>query len=192
MSDRIKIGISGGPGSFSEEAAVYCCAKNKIRDYEIKHLITVENTLSFLDEGKIDLGVFPIENSNGGVVYESLYAMAKHNFSINNIFEIDVRQNLLALPNALRKDIKKIVSHQQALKQCRMYLKRNWPESELIEWEDTAKAASDLSLGKLSENSAVIAPLRCKDLYGLNVIEENIQDLKFNFTSFLAVSKYEY
>jgi len=182
------IGVAGGLGSFSEEAAQYYCQKYKIEDYEMKYLISVENVLASLDKKEIDLGIFPIENSNGGIVYEAVYAMAKHNFNIDNFFEIDIRQNLLALPGTKREEIRKIASHQQALKQCRMYLKRHWPETELIEWSDTAQAAKDLHEGKFSKDTAVIAPLGCAQLYGLEVLEERIQDLKFNFTTFLAVS----
>ncbi len=115
--------------------------------------------------------------------------MAKHNFNIDNFFEVDIRHNLLVLPDAKIEDIDKIISHQQALKQCRMYLKRKWPNAEIVEWTDTAEAAKDLSQGKFSKNTAVIAPYVCAELYGLKVLEERIQDLKFNFTTFLAVSK---
>lgn len=185
----LKIGISGGKGSFSEEAAIHYCHKNKIEDYEIEYLVSVEKALSSL-EG-LDLGIFPIENSNGGIVYEAVYAMAGHQFKIEKIFEIDIHHNLLVLPGIKREDIKRIASHPQALKQCRMYLKRNWPEVEIVEWDDTAKAAEDVSSGKLSKDTAVIAPLGCAELYKLEVLEEKIQDLKFNFTTFLTVSKYE-
>lgn len=188
MNKKI-IGIAGAKGSFSEEAAVYFCQKQDIKEYELSYLVCVESVLDCLDKGKINLGIFPIENSNGGVVYESLYAISRHNFNIDNIFEIDVRHNLLALPRIKKSGINKITSHLQALKQCRMYLKRNWPKAEIIEWEDTAKAAKDLSEGILSKDTAVIAPISCSKLYGLEVLEENIQDLKFNFTTFLKVSK---
>jgi len=185
----IVIGVSGGKGSFSEEAAVYYCQKYGIKNYKIAYLISAERVLSNLTQNKINFGVFPIENSNGGFVYEAVYAMAKYNFKIRHIFEIDVRQNLLALPNKNISQIKKITSHQQALRQCRMYLKRKWPQADLIEWPDTAKAAQDLSAGKLTPDTAVIAPLACANLYNLQILEENIQDLKFNFTTFLAVKK---
>ena len=84
-----------------------------------------------------------------------------------------------------------MVSHQQALKQCRMYLKRMWPELELEEYVDTASAAKDLASGALAPSCAVIAPRICAELYGLEILEADIQDLKFNFTTFLAVTKPE-
>lgn len=185
----LKIGVSGALGSFSEEAAKYYCHKNGINDYELVYLVSVENVLMELNENKIDRGVFPIENSNGGIVYEAVYAMSKYLFNIVNIFEIDIKHNLLVFKDKNPSQIKKIASHQQALRQCRMYLRRKWPDAEIIEWPDTAAAAKDLSSGKLSPDTAVISPRTCADIYNLDVLEEGIQDLKFNFTTFLFVSK---
>lgn len=181
-----KIGVSGSEGSFSEEAAIHYAREYKIEKYEIVYLISVDKVLSSLDKKSIDLGIFPIENSNGGIVIEAVHAMSKHNFNIENLFEIDVRHCLLVQNGAKKEDIKKITSHQQALKQCRMYLKRKWGDRELAEYADTAEAAKDLGKGKLDMSTAVIAPKRCAELYDLTVMEEGIQDLKFNFTTFIA------
>jgi len=185
----IKIGISGARGSFSEQAAREYCRKNKITEYELFYLVSVENVLSGLDKEEITLGVFPIENSNGGIVVESVYAMSRHIFEIKKMFEIDVQHCLLARPKINVGDIKKIASHPQALKQCRMYLKRKWENVELREYSDTASAAKDLGREILSSDTAVIAPRICADLYKLDVLEEGIQDLKFNFTTFIAARK---
>lgn len=183
------IGVSGGEGSFSEEAAIYYCRKYKVKDYTLSYLISAENVLDNLEKEKVNLGVFPIENSNGGIVYEAVYAMAKHQFQIKQIFEIDIRHNLLVLPGTKKESVKKIASHPQALKQCRMYLIKRWPGIEIIEWSDTAEAAKDLKNGKLTSNTAVITPRSCAELYDLEILEESIQDLKFNFTTFLVVEK---
>ena len=185
----MKIGISGDIGSFSEQAAKEYCQKNKISDPKIKYLISVENVLSALDKDEVDLGVFPIENSNGGIVIESVYAMSRHIFKIKELFEIPVIHCLLAKPGVKREDIKNIASHDQALKQCKMYLRRKWAEAHLIEKEDTAKAAKDLSKGKLSPDTAVLAPESCAELYNLEIMEKSVQDLKFNFTNFIVAEK---
>ncbi|PLX27955.1 hypothetical protein C0583_01825 [Candidatus Parcubacteria bacterium] len=184
----MKIGISGNKGSFSEEAANYYCLKNKQENCELQFLIGVENALQALTDGKVGKAIFPIENSNGGAVIEALYAMANHIFIIEEIFEIDVKHNLLIKPGTNAGNIKKIVSHPQALKQCRMYLKRKWEEVELEEYSDTASAAEDLSTGKLNQDCAVIAPKVCSPIYGLEILEEDIQDLKFNYTSFISAT----
>jgi prephenate dehydratase len=183
------IGVSGALGSFSEAAAKEYCRKNDIKNYKLEYLVTAPNVLSALDDGRIDMGIFPIENSNGGIVIESVYAMSQHLFDIKDLFEIPVIHCLLAVPETKSENIKAIASHDQALKQCKMFLRRRFPDAEIIERDDTAKAARDLSQGILSPNTAVLAPEGCAKLYGLNILEKGVQDLKFNFTSFLAVVK---
>jgi prephenate dehydratase len=189
MKNTLKIGVSGNQGSFSEEAANYYCQKEEIEDYSLDYLISVENVLTALEQGNIDKAVFPIENSNGGIVIEAVYAMSQHNFIIEKIFEIDVRHCLHIIPGTDKEKITKVVSHPQALKQCRMYLKRKWPHLELQEYSDTASAAKDLAAGVLEQTCAVIAPKICTSLYGLELLEEGIQDLKFNFTTFITAVK---
>ncbi|HMB65288.1 MAG TPA: prephenate dehydratase domain-containing protein, partial [Patescibacteria group bacterium] len=161
----IKIGVSGNRGSFSEEAAQYYCQEEKIEDFDLSYLENVSNVLESLSKKDIDRGIFPIENSNGGIVYEAVQAMSKYKFQIDKIFEIDIKMNLLVGPGVNAQQIRQIVSHPQALKQCRMYLKRRWPETELKEYSDTAGAARDLSQGVLPPDSAVISPRICAELY---------------------------
>ncbi|MCK4918771.1 MAG: prephenate dehydratase [Candidatus Pacebacteria bacterium] len=186
MKKEIKIGISGNVGSFSEEAANYYCQKNNIKNYKLKYLINAEKTLKTLHDKKIDKAIFPIENSNGGIVIEAIYAISNYNFNIKKIFEIDVQHCLLVQRGINVSDIKKIASHPQALKQCRMYIKQKLPNIKLQEYSDTASAAKDLHNNTLTSDTAVIAPKICKKLYNLDILEESIQDLKFNFTTFVV------
>ena len=186
----MKIGIMGAQGSFSEEAARKYIETEKISNPEIQYLISAENVLASLEKGESDLGIFPIENSNGGIVIEAVYAMAKHRFTVKKLFEIDVHQNLLVRKGMHADQITTITSHDQALKQCRMYLKRKWPGIDLQEYADTAKAAADLASGVLPETTAVIASKGAAEIYGLEILEESIQDLKFNYTSFVAAERF--
>lgn len=188
MEEKV-IGVSGAVGSFSEQAAKEYCRAHKIENYKLEYLVSVENVLNALENKKIDMGIFPIENSNGGIVIESVYAMSRYIFQIQELFEIPVIHCLLAKPGMTKEDIKTIASHDQAIKQCKMYIKRNWTNANIEERDDTAKAAKDLSEGILSANTAVLAPESCATLYGLDILEKGVQDLKFNFTSFLAVTK---
>ena len=105
------------------------------------------------------------------------------------MFELDVHHMLLVKPGTTASHIEQISSHDQALKQCRMYLKRKWPDAEIQPYADTAKAAKDLHEGVLSSNTAVIAPRGCAELYDLDILEESIQDLKFNYTTFVVAKK---
>lgn len=183
------IGVSGVRGSFTEEAARTYAAKSNLKEFKLSYLVSVENVLSALEAGDISLGIFPIENSNGGIVIEAVHAMAKHRFSVKKIFEIDVHQNLLVKKGVKAGEIRAITSHDQAIKQCRMYLKRRWPKVKLNEYPDTAKAAEDLASGKLPRTTAAIASRAAAQIYKLDVLEESIQDLKFNYTSFIAAVK---
>jgi prephenate dehydratase len=185
---HIKIGISGARGSFSESAAEKYAYDEK-KSITIDYLISVAPVLSSLEKGEIEKGIFPIENSNGGIVLEAVHAMAEQCFTIEKIFEIDIHHCLLVKKGVSASSIVEITSHDQALKQCRMYLKRKWAGVEIKEYKDTARAAEDLSQGVLKETVAVIASKKCANLYALDILEESIQDLKFNFTTFVVAKK---
>lgn len=185
----MKIGVMGAKGSFSEQAGELYFKKTNNESGEILPLISAENVLTALNKGEIERGVFPIENSNGGIVIEAVYAMAKHNFEIEQMFEMDVHHMLIVKPGVTTSHINSVASHDQALKQCRMYLKRVWGDAEIIPYADTAKAAEDLAAGILPDTTAVIAPRRAAEMYGLQILEESIQDLKFNYTVFVVATK---
>lgn len=187
----MKIGVMGAHGSFSEMAGNEYLTKEHISGGEILPLITAEAVLTAVETGACDKGIFPIENSNGGIVIEAVHAMAKHVFVIEKMFELDVHHMLLVKPGMTASHITAISSHDQALKQCRMYIKRVWPDAEVVPYADTAKAAEDLSAGILPDTTAVIASRGCATLYGLSILEESIQDLKFNYTTFIVATKME-
>lgn len=182
----MKLGIMGATGSFSEKAAEDYIAETTLTDAAIVPLVSAESVLAAVEDGSVDKGIFPIENSNGGIVIEAVHAMAAHRFTIERMFELDVHHMLLVQPGTKASDISAVCSHDQALKQCRMYLKRAWPEADIQPYADTAKAAEDLGSNELPKSTAVIAPRRCAELYGLEILEESIQDLKFNYTTFVV------
>jgi prephenate dehydratase len=104
-----------------------------------------------------------------------------------DLFEIDVNHTLLVHPSLPgRESIERIASHQQAIRQCRMWLRHHFPTTLVTEEPDTAEAARMLATGELPASTAVIAAERCAELFGLRVLERRIQDLKFNFTTFVA------
>jgi prephenate dehydratase len=184
---RMTIGIMGATASFSEQAAeLYIREYAEDNGASIVPLISAEGVLTALEAGDIEKGIFPIENSNGGIVIEAVHAMAAHRFSIERMFELDVHHMLLAQPGVEKSAVSSIVSHDQALKQCRTYLRRTWPDVQVGEYEDTAKAAADLAAGILPATTAVIAPRRAARAYALGILEESIQDLKFNYTTFVV------
>ena len=185
----IIIGIQGGKGSFSEEAAEIFAKNHGIEDFEISYLISSKSVLEGIDSGSVQYGVFAMENAQGGVVIESVEALAEYRCIIVEMFHITVSQNLLARHGVFMGDIPEIHSHQQALRQCKDYLSEHFWTRPLIESDDTAEAARRLSGGELPETVGVVGSKYCAELYDLNIIEKDIHDLKHNLTLFLAVEK---
>ena len=185
----VKIGIQGGKGSFSEEAAQVFAVNHGIDNHEIRYLISSKVVLKDVESGKVNFGILAMENAQGGVVIESVEAMAEYRCRILEMFHISVSQNLLAKEDIYIGDITEIHSHQQALRQCKDYLAEHFWTRPLIEADDTAEAARRLSQGKLPNNAGVVGSKYCAELYGLNILEEDIHDLKHNLTLFLGVEK---
>ena len=184
-----KIGIQGGKGSFSEEAAKVFAKTHGIKDCEIVYLISSKAVIGAVESDDVYFGVFAMENAQGGVVIESVEALAEFRCRIVEMFHIPVSQNLLARHDVFIGDITEIHSHQQALRQCKDYLAEHFWTRPLTEADDTAEAARRLSEGKLPKTAGVISSKYCAELYDLNIVEKDIHDLKHNLTLFLAVEK---
>ena len=75
---KVKIGIQGGKGSFSEEAAKVFAKNHGVEDYVIEYLISTEGVLAGIESDEVSYGVFAMENAQGGVVIESVEALAEH------------------------------------------------------------------------------------------------------------------
>ena len=187
----VKIGIQGGKGSFSEEAAEIFAKNHGLEDFDICYLISSKGVLDGVESGSAEFGIFAMENAQGGVVIESVEALAENKCRIVEMFHIPVSQNLLARHGVFMGDITEIHSHQQALRQCREYLAEHFWTRPLVEADDTAEAARRLSEGKLPTTVAVVGSEYCAELYDLNIVEKDIHDLKHNLTLFLGVEKLE-
>lgn len=185
----MKIGVMGAHGSFSEQAGELYKVNKGLIDADVSPLISAETVLTELEAGNIEYGIFPIENSTGGIVIEAVYAMAGHRFLLQEMFGLDIHHMLLVKRGMTTAHITRITSHDQALKQCKGYLSRVWPEAEVIEFKDTAAAAAALQAGELPDTTAVIAPRQCAKLYDLDILEESIQDSKNNVTTFVVATK---
>ena len=183
------IGIQGGKGSFSEQASHEFAKNHGLESAEIVYQISSEHVLEGVENGETNYGIFAMENAQGGVVIESVEALAKFRCEIIEMFHIPITQNLLGLAGTHVGDVTEIHSHQQALRQCKDYLSEHFWTRPLIEDDDTAEAARRLSEGKLPKTAGVIANKACADLYGLEILQESIHDLKHNLTLFLGVKK---
>ncbi len=186
----MKIGISGSRGSFSEQAAQHWAEKNGLKSYDIEYLVTFEPLFEALDSGAVEVGICPVFNSTMGLVKPAMQALARHHSEIEDFFDIDIAMCLLTHRGITKDVIDTIVSQQPALDQCPSYIAREFPHARIIATEDTAKSAADVAAGVYGKNAAAIAPKACAELYDLALLEEGINDLKRNFTSFLAVRRH--
>ncbi len=177
------VGFQGEHGAYSEEAAglydqslvpVPCTGFNDVFD-------GVEN-------GSLDLGIVPVENSSAGPVIQVGPLLAGTPLRISGGLRFQVDHCLMKLPETDYRSIRKIYSHPQALAQCRDFLARH--EFEGVPFYDTAGAARMLAVERPAM-SAVLAGRRCADLYGLEVLKENVQDIGTNVTRFVLLSKEE-
>lgn len=182
----IKMGISGDVGSFSEEAAIDYAKRENIA-LSPHYLIDMEGVLSALEKGEIEKGILPVVNLLGGLVKPAFLAMGRHSFTPIDELWHKVQQCLLVLPGTRPEQITAIVSHPQGLAQCKHYLARDFKTIPQVEWLDTARAARDLAEGQLEATSAVIAPARAAEVYGLSLMAKNIQDSEKNLTAFIIV-----
>ncbi|PIZ96431.1 MAG: chorismate mutase [Candidatus Magasanikbacteria bacterium CG_4_10_14_0_2_um_filter_33_14] len=185
----MKIAVSGDIGSFSEEAGNAYAIRQGIKDYELVYAIDMEGVLDRVEKNEVDLGVFPVVNSRGGLVQTAFEAMGRHNFILIDELWHEVCQCLMVKTGIKLEEITKIVSHPQALSQCERTLDKMLPGVKFQEWEDTAKAARDLSEGKLENTCAIVAPARAAEIYGLEILQRNIQDMRPNLTTFIIVKK---
>ena len=188
LTPKIRLAISGDTGSFSEEAGLLYAQRNGL-NAKLIFAIDMEGVLQTLDKKQADIGIFPVVNSRGGLVQPAFKAMGKHLFNYTDELWLEVYQCLMVKPGVTKKQIKKIATHSQALAQCERYIRKEFPNAQLIEWEDTAKAAKDLAKGILKKDTAVIAPARSAQIYKLKLLAKGIQDNHPNLTTFIVVTK---
>ena len=191
--DYLTIGIQGGKGSFNEEAVMYWLKRSGITDYKIKYLYTSEKVLAALHAGEIDRGQFAIHNSIGGIVGESVEAMARYKFTIIEEFAIVIAHALMIRDDADYDEVTTVMAHPQVFAQCKRTLPEKYPHLKLISGEgeliDHANVAKHMAAHKLPKNIATMGSKVLADLYNLKIVEDNLQDASENYTSFLLVSR---
>lgn len=192
-SKSTKYGIQGGQGSFSEQALLRYINVNKIKNYKIRYLFTTEKVLKNLTEGNIDCGLFAVSNSTGGIVEESMQALAKYSSSIISDFEIPVKHFLMKRKDVDTKTITSIMAHPQVFAQCKQTLMINFSQYKLISGKsdlvDTARAAEYLATDKLPKTTAILGAIGLAEKYNFDIIAENLQDKQDNLTRFLLVKR---
>ena len=136
--------------------------------------------------GKADIALIPIENSSAGRVTDVHRLMLECPLKIIGEHFLRIEHCLLGTHNSKLIDIKEALSHEQALAQCAKYLKAHCITP--ITFVDTAKAAKYISELK-DKTKAAIASSLASEIYGLKIIEKNIEDDAKNTTRFVAMAK---
>ena len=140
-----------------------------------------------LENGEIDYGVLPIENSLTGSINDNYDLIRKYGFYIVGETAVNVSQCLMALPGTKIEDIRQVYSHPQGLAQSSEFLYQH-RYIEQRPFQDTAMAAKYVMDSKDPTTAAIASPLACK-LYGLEMLKENVQNKKNNRTRFMVISK---
>ncbi len=180
----MKVGILGPRGTYAEIAA----RSQFGADAELVPYSMITDVAEAVARGEVSAGVVPIESLREGSVGETLDTLAWIDVKIQAEVVVPIAHCLLGVPGAKLEQITQVLSHPQALAQCRDFLRQRLPRAELIEMTSTAKAAEQVGKLKQSHMSA-IGPRALADLYGLEVLQENIQMGETNVTRFLCLGK---
>lgn len=181
------IGYLGPEGTFSHEAVeAYKAEHNK--SYDLKEYSSITDVLSALKNDQVDEAIVPIENSLEGAINVTLDVLAKEeDLFIVDEFIIPVNLNLVVKPGTQPESITVIMSHPQPLGQCRNFLNAKFPGAVQLEENSTSKAAQRVVDG--DGTCAAVTSFIAARIYGLEVLEKNVQDVENNHTRFVIVSK---
>lgn len=180
------IGYTGVEGAFAHIAAMNLFCEGK-SDGNLKSFSSFEDIFKAVENGEIEYGVLPFENSYTGEVGEVLDLLFKYNCRINRVYDLKINQNLLGIPGTKLTDIEQVYSHHQALHQCKQFLEAH-PTYQQITYSNTALAAKFVS-GEQDKSKAAIASIETAKLYGLEVLVPNINTSAENTTRFVVVSR---
>lgn len=181
---KVKVGILGPRGTYSEIAA----RANFGEKIEPVPYPLITDIAEAVKREEVPVGVVPVESLREGSVGETLDALAWLDVKVQAETVVKVDHRLLGTGDAELDDIKQVLSHPQALAQCKEFLRKNLPDAELISVTSTAKAAKQVSKVR-KPYIAAIGSRGLADLYELQVLREDIQSGKENETRFLCLGK---
>ena len=177
----LNIAYLGPEGSFSHQA-VRARFGMSIQSLQFP---SIPEVFKSVETGKCDYGVVPIENSSEGLVNSTLDMLVNSELQIYSEIYIKISLYLLGFDTDLSK-LTKLYGIKIANSQCKNWIAANLPNCEIIETSSTAKAAQIVAEKK---EGAAIASKIAGDIYGLNTIRENIEDLPNNSTRFLIIGR---
>ncbi len=181
MQNGLKVAYSGVEGAFAHIASGRIFPNSQRvskRDFKAAY----DSVLN----GECDVAVLPIENSYSGEVGQTIDLIFSGSLYINGIYDLKIHQNLLGVPDATIDDIKKVISHPQALSQCNDYIKlKGFDTEDASNTALAAKTVFDLN----DKTLGAVASLETAEIYGLKVLDTNINKSSENTTRFAVLSK---
>lgn len=175
------IAFQGVPGAYSDKAC-----RGAFPEMTTFSCPSFEDTFAAVRDGKARYAMIPIENSSAGRVADIHHLLPESGLHIVGEHFQKVEHQLLAVAGAARDQVKTVHSHVQALSQCRHYIRREGLTP--ITHADTAGAAKEVAeLGDPSR--AAVASALAGEIYGLQVLDANIQDIAHNTTRFLVMAQ---
>ncbi|MDH6230948.1 prephenate dehydratase [Mesorhizobium soli] len=176
-----RISFQGEPGANSDTAC-----RNVYPTMEPLPCPTFEDAFNAVETGKADLAMIPIENTIAGRVADIHHLLPESKLHIVGEYFLPIHFQLMVLPGVQRSEIKTVHSHIHALGQCRKYIRKNgWKPMVAGDTAGAAKLVSETQ----NRTMAALAPRLAADLYGLDMLEENVEDTDNNVTRFVVLSK---
>lgn len=178
-----KIGYLGPAGTFTEEALLKYTGSDCS---ERVACATINAVFKGVEAGDFDLGLVPFENSTEGSVNVTLDLLAGEcELKIKGEVILPISQHLIVRKGTLPGEITRVLSHPQALAQCRLSLEKNFPGVELVEMNSTAEAVRTVAYSQ--EGWAAIGNAWVAEIYQMDVIASDLQDCKENRTRFIII-----
>jgi prephenate dehydratase len=177
----VKIGVLGPKETYSEKAALRWC--KAMSEAKLVYFKDFDEVLSAVESGDVDEGVVPVENSLEGAVTSVMDLLLRLQIVIVGEVNLPIRHCLVGRGEG---EIKIILSHPQALAQCRQYLRQNYPGVEIRTTGSTSHAAR---LAQEFPEMAAIAGASTAKEFGLQILAREIQDASENITRFIVMGK---
>ena len=175
------IAIQGAEGSNHHKVALNFYGET----IQLEECMSFDVLVDSLLTKKATRGIMALENTIAGSIIPNYALIDKHNLHIIDEQYLNIHHHLMALEGQTINDIKEVCSHPMALLQCKEYFKQH-PHIKLIEDVDTAEVAKRIAKNQL-KGVAAIAPKIAADIFGLTVIEDEIQTIRNNATRFVIV-----
>ncbi|CAH9138137.1 unnamed protein product [Cuscuta epithymum] len=180
---QLRVAYQGVPGAYSEAAAGKAYPKCEAIPCD-----QFEVAFQAVELWIADRAVLPVENSLGGSIHRNYDLLLRHRLHIVGEVQLPVHHCLLALPGVRKEYLTRVISHPQALAQCELTLSKLGLSVAREAVDDTAGAAEYIAANNLRDTAA-IASARAADLYGLEILEEGIQDDSSNVTRFVMLAR---